>query len=106
MLDGSPLAPGVVLNVNVPNLPEHAVKGLRVCRQSQRMFPDDYEHRIDPRGRPYWWLTDIVSFDGAASDDDFTAIKEGYVALTPLQVDWTHEKSLGELGGLTEGLSL
>ena len=105
ILDGHALPPGVVLNVNVPNRPEHEVRGFRVCRQSPRMFPDDYEHRTDPRGQPYWWLTGVFSFEGSAPDDDLTAVKEGFIALTPLQVDWTHEKALRELGGFTKGLA-
>lgn len=104
ILDGSPLPPSVLLNVNVPNRAEQDVKGVKVCRQSQRMFPDNYEHRLDPRGQPYWWLTGVFSFDGGTPDDDLSAVKDGYVALTPLQVDWTHEKSIREMGGLTQGL--
>ncbi len=105
VLEGKRVAPGVILNLNVPNRPEHEIKGFRVCRQSQRMFPDDYEHRLDPRGQPYWWLTGVLTFEGNAPDDDLTAINQGYVALTPLEVDWTHEKSLGALGGMLEGLA-
>ncbi len=105
ILDGHALPPKVLLNVNVPNRPEREIKGFKVCRQSQRMFPDDYEHRLDPRGQPYWWLTGVFSFEGATPDDDLSAIKEGFVALTPLQVDWTHEASVRDLRSMTEGLS-
>jgi 5'-nucleotidase len=96
----------VVLNVNIPNLPEGSIKGFRLCRQSQRMFPDDYEHRKDPRGQPYYWLTGNFNFEGGSPDDDLTAIHNGYVALTPISVDWTHDRSLRELGAsrFLEGL--
>jgi len=102
---GVTLPPGTLLNVNVPSRPEGEIKGFKLCRQSQRMFPDDYEHRIDPRGQPYWWLTGVFSYDGGAPDDDLTAIKDGWVALTPLRVDWTNEKALSELDELTRGLA-
>jgi 5'-nucleotidase len=97
VLAGAPVDPQVVLNVNVPNLPESRINGFKICRQSQRMFPDDYDHRVDPRGQPYYWLTGVFSFEGSAPDDDLTAIQEGYVAVTPLDVDWSHERSLGAL---------
>jgi 5'-nucleotidase len=104
ILEGESLPPRTILNLNIPDRPEHEIKGFRVCRQSLRMFPDDYEHRLDPRGEPYWWLTGVFSFEGAQADDDLTAIKEGYVSLTPLRVDWTEESALGALGGLSRGL--
>ncbi len=104
LLEGAALPPGTVLNLNVPNLPASEVKGVRICRQSQRMFPDDYEHRTDPRGQPYWWLTGVFSYEGGTPDDDLTAIKEGYIALTPLRVDWTNEKAISELDSFTRGL--
>ncbi|MEZ0230233.1 MAG: 5'/3'-nucleotidase SurE [Planctomycetota bacterium] len=105
VVDGEALPPSVVLNVNVPNRDEKDIKGFKVCRQSQRMFPDHYEHRLDPRGQPYWWLTGVSSFEGAVAEDDLSAIKDGYVALTPLQIDWTHEKSVREMGGFLKGLA-
>ena len=80
----------VVYNLNVPNLPESRVKGLRVCRQSLQLLPDDYEPRKDPRGEPYFWLTGVFKFEGLEKDDDLTAVQEGYAALTPLRVDWSH----------------
>jgi 5'-nucleotidase len=104
VLDDQPLPKGVLLNVNVPNRPAGEVRGFRVCRQSQRMFPDDYEHRLDPRGQPYYWLTGVFSYEGITPDDDMTAIKDGYVAITPLRVDWTDEDAVRSLGRLPDGL--
>jgi 5'-nucleotidase len=97
VLETANLPERTILNLNIPDRPEGEIKGLRVCRQSLRMFPDDYEHRLDPRGEPYWWLTGVFSFDGQAPDDDLNAIKEGYVALTPLNVDWTNASALDAL---------
>ncbi|MBI3726063.1 5'/3'-nucleotidase SurE [bacterium] len=107
VLSGLPLPPNVVLNINVPNVPESLIKGYRWCRQSQRMLRDEYDTRTDPRGQPYHWLTGVFDFEGGTPDDDLTAVKEGYVALTPLTVDWTHERTMALLreSGLADGLA-
>lgn len=105
-LERGPLPDPIVLNLNVPHLPEERIKGFKVCRQSTRMFPDNYDRRQDPRGQDYFWLTGVYAFEGGTPDDDLTAVQEGYVALTPVSVDWTHERSyraLGE-GRFLEGL--
>lgn len=94
-----PLPPGVVLNVNVPARPFEQLRGLRWCRQSMRRLDDDYEERLDPRGLPYYWLTGAGPLRGEAPDDDLTAVEEGYVALTPLQIDWTHPELFASGGG-------
>jgi 5'-nucleotidase len=99
-----PLPPHTVLNVNVPNLPEAEVKGFKVCRQSLKMFPDEYEHRVDPRGQDYYWLTGVGPFVGAAEDDDLTAVNDGWVAVTPLSTDWTALRALDDVKGAIDGL--
>ncbi|HBP17738.1 MAG TPA: 5'/3'-nucleotidase SurE [Planctomycetes bacterium] len=88
-----PLPRGVLLNVNVPPGPYEALAGLRWCRQSLASLDDVYERREDPRGRPYYWLGGSGPFKGEAEHDDLIAVEGGYVALTPLRVDWTDEES-------------
>lgn len=94
-----PLPPRVVLNVNVPCRPFDQLAGVRWCRQSLRAFDDDYEERRDPRGQAYYWLTGTPTPEGGDEGDDLDAIKHGYVAITPLTVDWTHGGLLAEGGG-------
>ncbi len=86
-----PLPPRTLLNVNVPRRPWAELKGLRWCRQSQRPLGDAYEERRDPRGAAYYWLSGEPVPARGAPDDDFEAIAEGWVAITPLTVDWTAE---------------
>ncbi len=99
-----PLPPNTLLNVNVPPLPFEQLAGFRWCRQSLRPLDDTYEERQDPRGLPYYWLTGAGPFKGEGGDDDLTAIEEGYVALTPLLLDWTHPELYGSGQGYLEGL--
>ena len=50
------LPPDVLLNVNVPNLPEEALTGVAITHQGKRRYEGRVERRVDPRGRPYYWL--------------------------------------------------
>ena len=94
-LIATPMAPRTLVNVNFPALAPDAVKGIRVCRQGLR----DYgrlriEQRTDPRGYDYFWfgLGSVVHTPGHATD--LEAIADGYVSVTPLHLDMTHEPGL------------
>ena len=93
-----PFAPRTLINVNFPPLPAAEVKGIRVVRQG---FHDYARGTVvegtDPRGFPYYWfgLHGIEHTPGHATD--LEAIAEGFVSVTPLQLDFTHEASLGGL---------
>lgn len=104
-----PLPIGVVLNVNVPRGSFHELKGARWCRQSMCPLSDVYERRIDPRRQPYYWLLGTGEFRGLDPQDDLSLIHEGYVTLTPLTLDWTHDPTFQAgaealVSGLEQGL--
>ena len=93
------MAPGTLLNVNFPALAPEEVKGIRICRQGIR----DYGRlriveRTDPRGYDYFWfgLGPMVETPGHSTD--LEAIADGYVAVSPLHLDLTHDPSLAALG--------
>ena len=90
---------GTLINVNFPALPPDDVKGIRVCRQGLR----DYGRlrivqRTDPRGYDYYWfgLGPMVETPGHSTD--LEAVADGYVSVSPLHLDLTHERSLAALG--------
>jgi 5'-nucleotidase len=94
----APFTPGTLVNVNFPALPPEAVKGIRICRQGIR----DYGRlriveRTDPRGYRYYWfgLAPTVETPGHATDLEVVA--DGYIAVTPLFLDLTHEPGLEQL---------
>ena len=95
-----------LVNINFPALPADQVKGVRVVRQG---FHDYGRGSIvqgtDPRGYPYYWfgLHGIEHTPG--SDTDLEAVGEGYISVTPLQVDLTHHHSLGRLADRLAGLA-
>jgi 5'-nucleotidase len=80
---------GVLLNVNIPYLPEDEIKGLRITRQGTRVYHDRLDQRIDPRGRPYFWIGGDAPGGLTENGTDIGALSEGYVSITPLQLDLT-----------------
>ena len=92
------MAKRTVINVNFPALPAAEVRGIRVVRQGFHDYARGSVVRgTDPRGRPYYWfgLHDIEhTLDHGT---DLEAVSEGYVAVTPLQLDLTHHASIGAL---------
>jgi 5'-nucleotidase len=83
------LPEGVLLNVNVPYLTEEQFKGYMVTRQGLRVYLDKLERRVDPRGRPYYWIGGDAPTGVLEEGTDFGALKAGYVSITPLQLDLT-----------------
>jgi 5'-nucleotidase len=98
-----PMAKGTLVNVNFPAIAPDEVKGVRVCRQGFR----DYGRlriieRNDPRGFPYYWFGLAPTLETPGHVTDLESIADGYVTVTPLHLDLTHE---GSLAGLTERFS-
>lgn len=85
---------GFLLNVNIPYLPEDQIKGIQITRQGLRVYRDKLEQRIDPRGRPYYWIGGDSPTGIPENGTDFGAVTEGYVSITPLQLDLTNYPAL------------
>jgi 5'-nucleotidase len=85
---------GVLLNVNVPYLPHDQFKGFALTRQGLRVYLDKLERRLDPRGRPYYWIGGEAPTGVLEEGTDFGALKAGYVSITPLQLDLTARPAL------------
>ena len=77
------------LNVNVPYLPEEQIKGIRITRQGLRLYRDRLDRRLDPRGHAYYWIGGEAPTGVPEEGTDFGALAEGYVSITPLQLDLT-----------------
>ncbi|GAB4544520.1 MAG: 5'/3'-nucleotidase SurE [Anaerolineales bacterium] len=90
--DGLP--EGVVLNINVPYLKEDELKGYMITRQGLRVYRDALDERVDPRGKPYYWIGGEAPTGVIEEGTDFGALAAGYVSITPLQLDLTHYKAI------------
>ena len=93
---------GSLVSVNFPDRPPGQVKGIRATGYAPLKHGDDYIERDDPRGRSYFWIG-LPRYSGAIpADTDAEALDEGYIAVTPLQLDLTHQ---GMIGTLRQALS-
>ena len=80
---------GVLLNVNIPALPLDKIQGVRLCRQADAKWVEEFVERADPRGRKYYWLTGRFENYDAGHDADETALKDGFVSVVPVEFDFT-----------------
>jgi 5'-nucleotidase len=85
---------GVFLNVNLPASPP---RGIRVTRQGTRAYRAAIVERLDPSGRPYFWIAGADTTPAGEADGDHRAIEEGYVSVTPLHANLTHAPTLAVL---------
>jgi 5'-nucleotidase len=85
----SGLPQGTLLNVNVPKVAEQDLKGIKVCRQALAKWQEEFDERLDPNGRKYYWLTGkFVNFD-KGDDTDEWALANQYVSVVPVHFDLT-----------------
>ncbi|MFH0734942.1 MAG: 5'/3'-nucleotidase SurE [bacterium] len=87
------LTKGTMLNVNVPNLPEDQINGIKITKQGLSKWDDIYEKRIDPYGNDYYWLTGNLVNSDNEMDRDQMAIMNNYVSVTPIHFDLTDYKT-------------
>jgi 5'-nucleotidase len=87
-----------LVNINFPAISPDAVKGIQVCRQG---FHDYSRGSIvkgtDPRGYDYYWFGLHGVEHSSGHDTDLEVVDDGYISVTPLQLDLTHAGSLGTL---------
>jgi 5'-nucleotidase len=90
--------PGMLLNVNIPYLPYDELKGTRITRQGLRVYRDRLDKRIDPRGKPYYWIGGDSPTGTAEEGTDVGALINGYVSITPIQLDLTMYAAIPTIG--------
>lgn len=86
-----------LLNVNVPLLPEEKIRGIKITRQGLRVYHSRLDERTDPRGRPYYWIGGDAPTGVPERGTDVGALAEGFVSITPLQLDLTAYRTLTDL---------
>ncbi|ACX51744.1 stationary-phase survival protein SurE [Ammonifex degensii KC4] len=89
------LPPGTLLNVNVP---DGVPRGVKVTKLGSVRYVNVVDCRTDPRGRAYYWMAgEPLELDGNDSETDVWAVREGYISVTPVQIDLTNYGFLEEL---------
>lgn len=77
------------LNVNFPKKSEEPIKGIKVCRQARAKWQEEFDERLDPHNRKYYWMTgSFVNFDKGEDTDEW-ALVNNYISIVPCQFDMT-----------------
>ncbi|MGZ5244284.1 MAG: 5'/3'-nucleotidase SurE [Bacteroidia bacterium] len=93
----NPLPKGTLLNVNIPDIAESKIRGIRVCRQAHAKWEEKFDERIDPHGRNYYWLIgNFVNYDKGEDTDEW-ALANNYVSIVPVQFDLTAYQAIATL---------
>jgi 5'-nucleotidase len=83
-----------LLNVNVPDIPLENIKGLKFTRQGKRIYNDAIKETFSPWEEKFYWIGGGKSYWEHGEDTDTGAVKEGYVSITPLHMDFTNHEAL------------
>ncbi|MBN1414356.1 MAG: 5'/3'-nucleotidase SurE [Bacteroidales bacterium] len=88
----------VCLNVNIPKGTEEELKGIKICRQNRGSWREEFDKRVDPLGRHYFWLTGYYhNNEPEAGDTDEWALRHNFVSVVPLQTDLTAYTMMDEI---------
>jgi len=90
------------LNVNVPNLPFEEIKGFMLTRQGKRAYREKVFKYLDPYGKPFYWIAAEEFGWHAEEGTDYWAVMNGYVSITPLQIDLTNYRAFEGLRHLQD----
>lgn len=95
------LPKGICLNVNVPDISEEELKGIKVCSQANGFWKEEFEKRQDPTGKDYYWLTGFFHNrepEGGGEGTDEWALAQHYASVVPVNTDLTSHSMLEKMG--------
>jgi len=87
----------ILLNINVPLLPDEKIRGVILTRLGLRVYHSRLDERTDPRNKPYYWIGGDAPTGVPERGTDVGALAEGFVSVTPLQLDLTAYRALTDL---------
>lgn len=85
------------LNVNFPPLREEGYRGIRIAPLGRRDYNNTFIKRQDPTGRTYYWMGGTPLEESRDIVTDTTAVRDGYISITPIQIDMTNHTKLADL---------
>ncbi len=86
---------GTLLNVNFPNV--DTIKGVKICRQANAKWAEEFDERRDPANRSYYWLTGVFQLNDLGEDTDVWALDNGFASIVPVQFDMTAHHAIQTL---------
>ena len=88
---------GTCLNVNIPPIGLKEINGIKVCRQANANWEEDFDERIDPNGKKYYWLAGVLKNYDKGKDTDEWNLKNNFATIVPIQFDMTAHKAISEI---------
>jgi 5'-nucleotidase len=92
----------LLLNVNIPKLPVEQIKGIKVCRQAEGHWAEEFIPNTDPSGRKYFWLSGKFTYEDTGEDNDIWALSNGYVSVVPSMHDLTAHTAIPSMSYLNQ----
>ena len=94
------LAPKTILNINIPGLEKDDIGGIAITKLGRRMFTDEYEKRVDPRGKVYYWMAGELIKETENDNTDISAVRNNLISVTPITFEMTRTSIMNELQGV------
>ncbi|OCX54649.1 5'/3'-nucleotidase SurE [Mucilaginibacter sp. PPCGB 2223] len=94
---------GTLLNVNFPNTKD--IKGVKICRQANAKWAEEFDERLDPYKRHYYWLTGVLENNDKGEDTDIWALDHNYASVVPVQFDLTAHHAIPTLNSWSFSVS-
>ena len=88
---------GVILNVNIPNVPFEEIRGYKLTTLGKTKFHERYLHRTDPGGNDYFWISGVLLPDDEDPKSDYLTIKQNFISVTPLNSNFTSAPNVEEV---------
>lgn len=92
--------PQLLLNVNIPSVPVNEIKGVKICRQAIGKWKEEFDERLDPSQKKYYWLTGKFINPDHGEDTDEWALANNYVSVVPVEFDFTAHHAIPLLNKL------
>ena len=89
--------PKSILNVNIPALDEDDIAGVAITELGKKMFTDNYEKRVDPRGKVYYWMAGELISESTNAKTDIAAVRNNKISITPVTYGMTKESVMSDL---------
>lgn len=96
-IEPSKIPPKTILNVNIPGLEKEDIAGIAITELGSRMFTNDYEKRIDPRGKVYYWMAGELINEPTDASTDIAAVRNNKISITPVTYEMTRKNIIRDL---------
>jgi 5'-nucleotidase len=97
LLKNNPLKKDTLLNINVPNIDEKDIKGVKITFLGKRRYQNNFIKRKDPRGKEYFWLGGDIIEEEAKPGSDIDCVSNMYISITPIHFDLSQYDLIDQL---------